>query len=282
MDGLSVTTPNGSVFTEQQARALARLIYARFGEDGGAATRAWQRLLENNCTERGFMALVDGATTAVNDTTPLALNDRDMHSIAYKELRKSALGERLAKKSKAKALHALYTISQADLAAAKKVNLDEADLFTILQHSLYDHYIEAEQFIAALTPRYSYIPTSTLHLMLADYQVQFEHELLNAALLETSEFTEEIMPGMTTQDILDYTMFAVEGRPDTPSWVWIKENACLAYNSTDAHDDFADGYVVNADDLSSPIPEELLPVFQEANKQDCAYIRFTRSDAVPF
>lgn len=57
---LTVTTINGKPFTHAQSIALARLIFARFGEDWDAATRAWYRLLGNDTTRAEFAKLVDG------------------------------------------------------------------------------------------------------------------------------------------------------------------------------------------------------------------------------
>ena len=37
---------------------MARLVFLRFGEDIPSATKAWNRLLENNCSEKQFAELV--------------------------------------------------------------------------------------------------------------------------------------------------------------------------------------------------------------------------------
>jgi len=54
----TVTTTAGKKFTETDHVALARLVYRRFGNDLGAATRAWQRMLQNSCSEADFNAML--------------------------------------------------------------------------------------------------------------------------------------------------------------------------------------------------------------------------------
>jgi hypothetical protein len=53
-----ITTTAGEVFGEADHRALARLIYRRFGLDPEAATAAWRRMLQNSATVTDFMAMV--------------------------------------------------------------------------------------------------------------------------------------------------------------------------------------------------------------------------------
>lgn len=55
----AVTTTSGDVFTTVETVDLARLILKRFGHDIKAATAAWCRLLENNCSEEQFVEIVD-------------------------------------------------------------------------------------------------------------------------------------------------------------------------------------------------------------------------------
>lgn len=54
LDNLWVHTTDGTTFTGQQHRELAKLIYARFGHSLRAAASAWRALLQNDCSEREF------------------------------------------------------------------------------------------------------------------------------------------------------------------------------------------------------------------------------------
>ena len=49
------TTAN-EIFTANQNATMARLIWLRFGRDAEAATAAWNRMMQNNCSPRQFMA----------------------------------------------------------------------------------------------------------------------------------------------------------------------------------------------------------------------------------
>lgn len=51
--------PDGSVYTARQQRALAHAVYERFARDLPSATAAWRRMLQNNCSESAFRALLD-------------------------------------------------------------------------------------------------------------------------------------------------------------------------------------------------------------------------------
>jgi hypothetical protein len=62
---MTITTTNGESFTDQEHAEMARLIYKRFGRDPKSATKAWQRLMENNCTEQQFMELVEKYTAPI-------------------------------------------------------------------------------------------------------------------------------------------------------------------------------------------------------------------------
>ena len=57
MADLSIKTTTGEIFTEEDSRALATLIYRRFGRDATSATLAWNRLLQDNCTPNQYMGL---------------------------------------------------------------------------------------------------------------------------------------------------------------------------------------------------------------------------------
>ena len=58
LDKLTVTTTNGSEFTGQDSADMARLVYRRFGCNLKAACAVWRRMLQNNCPEADFAALV--------------------------------------------------------------------------------------------------------------------------------------------------------------------------------------------------------------------------------
>ena len=58
LDALTVTTTNGSKFTGEQSAELAILVYKRFGCNMASACAAWRRMLENNCREADFAALI--------------------------------------------------------------------------------------------------------------------------------------------------------------------------------------------------------------------------------
>lgn len=56
----TITTTDGEAFTIEESRQLARLVLKRFGNNLIAATRAWRRLLQNDCTIEDFQALIRG------------------------------------------------------------------------------------------------------------------------------------------------------------------------------------------------------------------------------
>lgn len=56
---LRIHTTDGKLFGPEEHRALARLIYQRYGCDAEAATAAWRRMLQNNATSKDFMAMVE-------------------------------------------------------------------------------------------------------------------------------------------------------------------------------------------------------------------------------
>ncbi len=58
---LAINTTSGETFSAADHRALAMLVYRRFGRDTFVATAAWQRMLGNNCTIAQFMELVGDA-----------------------------------------------------------------------------------------------------------------------------------------------------------------------------------------------------------------------------
>jgi hypothetical protein len=58
LGNLTVRTTNGKPFTGEQSRELAKLVYQRFGCNLESATAAWQRMLQNSCTEQDFAELV--------------------------------------------------------------------------------------------------------------------------------------------------------------------------------------------------------------------------------
>jgi hypothetical protein len=58
VERFAARTTAGEVFTGQQTRELARLVFLRFGRDLPAATAAWRRLLENSCDENGLSEIL--------------------------------------------------------------------------------------------------------------------------------------------------------------------------------------------------------------------------------
>ena len=58
MLSLDVTTANGERFSTEQSADLAYMVYRRFGRNIPAAVAAWRRLLENNCDDVHFEALL--------------------------------------------------------------------------------------------------------------------------------------------------------------------------------------------------------------------------------
>lgn len=55
----TITTTARETFTDEDTRAMARLVFKRFGRDIGAATAAWRRMLQNSATESDFAKLLD-------------------------------------------------------------------------------------------------------------------------------------------------------------------------------------------------------------------------------
>ncbi len=55
---LSVRTTAGETFSDAETRALAKLVYKRFGNELSVATAAWRRMLQNSTDERGFEKLI--------------------------------------------------------------------------------------------------------------------------------------------------------------------------------------------------------------------------------
>lgn len=54
----AIATKKGHQFEDHESDALARLVYRRFGENLAEAAAAWRRLLNNNCSDRGFRNLL--------------------------------------------------------------------------------------------------------------------------------------------------------------------------------------------------------------------------------
>jgi hypothetical protein len=57
LDNLTVRTTARESFTGQEHREMALLVYKRFGRNLESATAAWQRMLQNSCTEQDFAEL---------------------------------------------------------------------------------------------------------------------------------------------------------------------------------------------------------------------------------
>jgi hypothetical protein len=58
MDKGNITTTAGQTWTFEDSRELARQVFRRFGNDLGAATAAWRRMLQNSATESDFLELI--------------------------------------------------------------------------------------------------------------------------------------------------------------------------------------------------------------------------------
>ena len=58
MSNRTIHISNDLSFSESQSIALAKLIYARFGNNIASAANGWRRLLENNCSDYAFQKLV--------------------------------------------------------------------------------------------------------------------------------------------------------------------------------------------------------------------------------
>lgn len=56
---MTITTTAGEKFTRAESVQMAQLVYKRFGRDLAAATAAWNRLLQNNCTATAFAILLE-------------------------------------------------------------------------------------------------------------------------------------------------------------------------------------------------------------------------------
>lgn len=78
----TITTTSGSLFTYEESRALAQLVFRRFGEDIQAATAAWNRLLQNNCDEGSFKMLLDNTAPEVDPTARYAVMMADGNIVA--------------------------------------------------------------------------------------------------------------------------------------------------------------------------------------------------------
>jgi hypothetical protein len=54
----TITTTSGKRFDSEDHRALARLMFKRFGEDKEAFCAAWRRMLQNNAEDREILHLL--------------------------------------------------------------------------------------------------------------------------------------------------------------------------------------------------------------------------------
>jgi hypothetical protein len=57
-DPLAVMTTSGEVFTGEESKLLARLVYKRFGNNLPLSVSVWRRILQNSCTEDDFKKLI--------------------------------------------------------------------------------------------------------------------------------------------------------------------------------------------------------------------------------
>lgn len=56
---MTIRTTNGEVFSDAEQRALARLVFKRFGKDKAAFSAAWRRMLQNNAEDHEIAKLLD-------------------------------------------------------------------------------------------------------------------------------------------------------------------------------------------------------------------------------
>jgi hypothetical protein len=83
-----VTTTDGSRFSVEQSRAMARLVYARFSYDWEAAADAWRRLLGINCTDYAFQTLAQdpGKPFDKGERLRVSYPSSDAERVCYKEI----------------------------------------------------------------------------------------------------------------------------------------------------------------------------------------------------
>lgn len=55
----NIRTTAGETFTFEESADMARMVFKRFGNDLGAATAAWNRLMQTNCDTHQFQKLLD-------------------------------------------------------------------------------------------------------------------------------------------------------------------------------------------------------------------------------
>lgn len=55
---MTITTTNGERFDRDEHRAMARLIFKRFGRDKEAFCDAWRRLMQNNAEDHEILKLL--------------------------------------------------------------------------------------------------------------------------------------------------------------------------------------------------------------------------------
>ena len=55
---MTITTTDGEAFSRNEHRALARLMFKRFGRDKPAFCAAWRRMLQNNAEDHQILQLV--------------------------------------------------------------------------------------------------------------------------------------------------------------------------------------------------------------------------------
>ena len=66
---MTITTTNGERFTDTDQRALAQLMFKRFGRDPESFCAAWRRMLGNNAPDNDILKLaLKNASEEVNRT----------------------------------------------------------------------------------------------------------------------------------------------------------------------------------------------------------------------
>lgn len=202
------------------------------------------------------------------------MSNNIFNTLAYKELRESEKGQKLIAQSEADAASFLFDLQSGDKNSEVAEKLSAKTIYdaVTLSSSL---TIEVDGETYSLEPYYPQIDEDTALEMLQDVQSSIECSLLNA-VLNSTDFPDEMLPGATKMEILDICMPDIVGDYDTPGqvpeWAWVEEKACYHH-----HKNGQDGvweFVVNLAYGVDDVPEILLPVIAAANKVGASYILF--------
>jgi hypothetical protein len=117
------TTTNGETFSDDDHADLAFMVYRRFGRDSAAATVAWNRLLQNNCSEAQFLKLVNASDYMIEN--PWKTVERLKKSISITDTNfRNLQNERDALRTKVQDLEALVEDGEE---LSKRLDNDECD-----------------------------------------------------------------------------------------------------------------------------------------------------------